>query len=190
MRLRVRVAWESGTSEEALALNDVVVGREALGRMVDLEVRIDGRRAVGYSGDGLIVATATGSTAHALAAGGPLLEPSVGAFVLVPIAPHALATRPLVLPSTHAIEVAIAPGRGGGCVTVDGAPPLPLGPGDRVQVEDARAPLTLVHASGASFYDALRRKLGWRGRPLSAGPAVDEGPREEPGEARRAAGVP
>ena len=95
-RLRVQHVTPDGVAGEWLALNDVVIGREDIGRMVDIELDIDGRRALSCSGDGLILATATGSTAHALSAGGPLLDPTVDAVVIVPIAPHSLATRPIV----------------------------------------------------------------------------------------------
>ncbi len=147
-----------------LAFNDVVVGRRQLGGMVDVDVGIDGRPAVTFSGDGLIVATASGSTAHALAAGGPLVEPTTDAVLLVPIAPHALSARSLVLQSMRRIQLSVRSRHRLGDVTVDGAPPQPLEPGDVVDVSDAKAPLRLVHASGRSFYDALRHKLGWRGR--------------------------
>jgi len=164
-RLRVRLLAEDGSESEWLALNDVVVGRQDVGRMVDVDVHIDGRHAVSYSGDGLILATPTGSTAHALAAGGPLLDPTVDALVMVPIAPHSLATRPVVLMGTHSVELSVRGSRAPGQVTVDGSPPDPLGEGDRVIVQDGRSPLTLVRVFGGPFYEALRTKLGWRGRP-------------------------
>lgn len=164
-RLRVRHITPDGEAASWLALNDVVIGREDLGRMVDIEVDIDGRPALSCSGDGLILATATGSTAHALAAGGPLLDPTVDAVVIVPIAPHSLATRPIVLAGSHRIGLRTHDSRSPGKFTVDGAPALPLARGDRLLVEDAAAPLTMVRVSGGPFYDALRSKLGWRGRP-------------------------
>lgn len=163
-RLLVRVLHEGEERYRGLALNDVVVGREGLGRIVEVRVRIDERRAVTFSGDGLIVATATGSTAHSLAAGGPLMEPTADTVLLVPIAPHALSARPLVLAAGHRIQLFAGGRHGPGGVTVDGMLPLTLARGECVDIQDAQAPLTLVHPSGRSFYDALRRKLGWRGR--------------------------
>jgi NAD+ kinase len=133
--------------------------------MFDVDVAIDGSRAVSFSGDGLIVATATGSTAHALAAGGPIVEPTVDAMLLVPIAPHSLSTRPLVIRGTHRVELSFRGNRSPGSVTVDGATPTSLEEEDVVEISDAGSPLTLVHPSGRSFFDALRTKLGWRGRP-------------------------
>jgi NAD+ kinase len=164
-RLRVRLLRDGRVRGDSLAFNDAVVGRRDLGRMVDVAVAIDGQPAVSYSGDGLIVATATGSTAHALAAGGPFVEPTVDAVILVPIACHALSTRPLVIRKTHRVELSVRGSRAPGTVSVDGSVPVPLEERDVVEIGDAGAPLTLVHASGRSFYDALRAKLGWSGRP-------------------------
>jgi NAD+ kinase len=164
-RLDVRVLAAGRELWRTLAFNDVVVGRRVLGGMVDVDVAIGDRRAVTYSGDGLIVATATGSTAHALAAGGPMIEPTVNALVLVPIAPHALSARPVVVPGTVPIQLSIGARRGPGDVTVDGLVPTALERDHVVAIRDAGAPLKLVHVSGRSFYDLLRAKLGWRGRP-------------------------
>ena len=167
-RLKVELVREDGEPQRWLALNDVVIGRHDVGRMVDVNVHIDGRHAVSYSGAGLIIATPTGSTAHALAAGGPLLDPTVEALVLVPIAPHSMATRPVVLMGSHRLEVTTRGSRAPGQVTVDGAPPGEIRDGDRVVVQDAHSPLTLVRVFGGPFYEALRTKLGWRGRPVYA----------------------
>lgn len=185
-RLRLAVSVRRGRRvvERALALNDVVVARDQVGHMVDVDVRIDGRDALGIAGDGLIVATSTGSTAHALSAGGPIVEPSVEALVLVPIAPHSLAHRALVLPAAHRLELDLAAGRHPGRVTVDGRIGTALKHGDVVEVCDARSPLHLVHVSTTSFYDALRVKLGWAGRPRYS-PTAPAGPVHGPGRARR-----
>lgn len=173
-RLRVRHESEDGSTQEWLALNDVVVGRADIGRMVDIDVAIDDHKAVSYSGDGLILATPTGSTAHALAAGGPLLDPTLEAVVMVPIAPHALATRPLVLTGTHRVALSTRGSRAPGQVTVDGGPPVTLGDGDRIEVVDACSPLSLVRVFGGPFYEAIRAKLGWRGRPVYRSETDDE----------------
>lgn len=169
IRERTRLAcvhMQGGRARDAgLALNDVVLGRGVLGRMVEIDVRIDGAEAITIAGDGLIVATASGSTAHALSAGGPLLDPSLDAFVLVPICPHALSNRPLVVPGSSHIELHVRPGRDGAVVVVDGRRPTPVAPDDLVTVCDAQAPLRVVSVTGRSYYDLLRQKLGWRGRP-------------------------
>ena len=163
-RLRCTHRLGSRVVDEGLAFNDVVVGRRTLGRMVELDVRIDGQGAITVAGDGLIVATASGSTAHALAAGGPLVAPSLPAIVLAPICPHALGTRPLVLPQSSRIEVVVRGDRGGAAVTVDGREPRMLERDETIEVSDAHAPLRIVSVSGRSYYDLLRAKLGWKGR--------------------------
>ena len=164
-RMLVRFLVDGEEVSRTLAFNDVVVGRKAIGGMVDVDVGINGRRAVTFAGDGLIVATATGSTAHALASGGPLVEPTAPVVLLVPIAPHALSARPLVVPKTHSIQLSVGGRKRPGGVTIDGLKPVSLRRRDVVDISDAKAPLMLVHPEGRSFYDALRRKLGWRGRP-------------------------
>jgi NAD+ kinase len=164
-RLKCTIRHEGKTLDGGLALNDVVVGRHSLGRMVEVDLRIDGREAITYAGDGVIVATATGSTAHALAAGGPILEPGIDAILLAPICPHAISTRPLLVPEPSRIELRVRADRTPAAVTVDGRGPVDLRHGDAVEVEDAHAPLRVVRVTGRSFYDSLRTKLGWAGRP-------------------------
>lgn len=164
-RLRVRLKRGDTVEREWLAFNDVVIARESVGRMVDMDVRVDGEVAIAFSGDGLILATATGSTAHAMAAGGPLLDPTVNGVVMVPIAPHSLAMRPLVLSGHHSIELSVSPPRAAASFSVDGLPAVEMDVDQTIQVVDADAPVRLLRLSGRPFYDALREKLGWRGRP-------------------------
>lgn len=165
-RLRaVRVGRDRERRDLGLALNDVVIGRHDLGRMVEIDVAIDGRPAIAVAGDALIVATATGSTAYALAAGGPIVEPTIPAVLLVPICPHGLGTRPLVIPATSRIALAPRPERGEAVATIDGRPATPIAVGESVEIEDAHAPLRVVSVTGRSLYDTLREKLGWTGRP-------------------------
>ncbi len=159
--------------EAGLALNDVVVGRRVLGRMVEVEVRIEGRDAIHLAGDGLIVATATGSTAHALSAGGPIVEPSIPAMVLVPICPHALGVRPLLVPLSATVELRVRADHDAAVVTLDGREPVPLAEADTIQIRDARAPLRVISVSGRSYSDLLRLKLGFKGRPNYRGLSGD-----------------
>lgn len=175
-RSRLRCTHRLGKRvvDEGLALNDVVVGRATLGKMVEIDVRIDGQSAITVSGDGLIVSTAAGSTAHALSAGGPLLVPGLNAVVLVPICPHSLGNRPLVVSRSSRIELVLGADRPGvAVVTVDGRDARPLAPGETVEVSDAHAPLRVVSVSGRSYYDQLRLRLGWTGRPVYRGPSTD-----------------
>ena len=180
-RTRLHCVHRAGDTARDLGfgLNDVVIGRRVLGRMLEIDVRIDGAEAITVAGDGLIVATASGSTAHALSAGGPLVEPSLDAFVLVPICPHALANRPVVVPKSSRIELFVRPERDGAVVVVDGREPTPVAAGEGVLVSDAKAPLRVVSVSGRSYYDVLRGKLGWKGRPNYRG-ADDALPKEAP----------
>lgn len=182
------VIRSGGEASESLALNDVVVGRASLGRMVEVEVRIDGREAIRYAGDGLIVATATGSTAHALAAGGPILDPALDAILLVPVCPHALGNRPLVVPGSSRIEMRARSARAPASVTVDGQVARELAADDVVEVEIAPSPLRVVRVSGRSFHDHLRTKLGWSGSPNYRSPG--RAPSPEAGGARPPAKAP
>jgi len=148
--------------ERAIALNDVVLQRRDTGRMVDFETRIASRLVNSHSGDGLIVATPTGSTAYALSCGGPIIEPALDAVVLVPICPHTLSDRPIVVPAGHAIEVCVlerADTRAE--VTADGYALGELVPEDRLLIRQAHKKITLIHPPGYDFYEILRSKLHW-----------------------------
>ena len=144
------------------ALNDVVVTRGALSRMIELDVSVDGRHVCHVKADGLIVATATGSTAYNLSAGGPIVHPSVDAFVLTPIAPHTLTHRPLVLPAGARIELrpVIEP-QSDIVLTFDGQFGLPLETGDVVEISRAPRRLRFVRTSSRTHFDMLREKLKW-----------------------------
>jgi NAD+ kinase len=190
-RLRCTHRLDSRVVDEGLALNDVVVGRATLGKMVEIDVRIDGQSAITVAGDGLIVSTATGSTAHALSAGGPLLVPGLGAVVLVPICPHALGNRPLVVSRASRIEMVLGSERGPAVVTVDGREPRELSAGETVEVTDAHAPLRVVSIAGRSYYDLLRERLGWKGRPeYRVRPASARAPAAEPERGNASAASP
>jgi NAD+ kinase len=145
-----------------LALNDIVVTRGALSRMTEMTVQVDGQYVCDVKADGLIVATATGSTAYNLSAGGPIVHPSVDAFVITPIAPHALTQRPIVLPATAAIELTplIEP-QAEIIATFDGQYGVPLTAGDVVRIKRAPRLLRLVHTSTRTHFDMLREKLKW-----------------------------
>jgi NAD+ kinase len=145
-----------------LALNDIVITRGALSRMIELDVSVGGQLVSHVKADGLIVATATGSTAYNLSAGGPILHPAVDALVLTPIAPHTLTARPLVLPAGTVItlrprlEV-----QSDVVLTFDGQHGIPLGPADVVDVTRAARVLKLVRISTRTHFDMLREKLKW-----------------------------
>ena len=157
-----RVRRGDAIAGERLALNDIVVTRGALSRMIEIEVFVDGPFVCHVKADGLIVATATGSTAYNLSAGGPIVHPSVDAFVLTPIAPHTLTNRPLVLPAGAqiALKPAIAP-QSEIVVTFDGQFGFPLEPGDVVEITRAPRLLRLLHTLDRTHFDMLRDKLRW-----------------------------
>lgn len=159
--LRAVLRRPGGEQIALQALNDVVLSRGALGRVVDIEARIDGEELASFKGDGVIVATPTGSTAYALSSGGPIVHPSVRVLVLAPICPHTLSVRPLVIDDESTIELRLRSRGEELFLSVDGQTPVAVGRDDVVEV--ARSPHTalLVRSTRLGFYDLLRSKLGW-----------------------------
>ena len=144
----------------ATAMNDVVVNRGATSGMVELRVEVDGRFVANQRADGLIIASPTGSTAYALSAGGPLLHPSIAGWVLVPIAPHTLSNRPIVLSDTGEITVEIVAGRDASA-NFDMQSMASLMLGDRITVKRSDYQMRFLHPKGWSYFDTLRKKLHW-----------------------------
>jgi len=147
----------------ALAVNDVVVSRGAMGSMIEFAVTVDGEFIYTLRADGLIVATPTGSTAYALSAGGPILHPALSAIALVPISPHTLSNRPVALRSTSRIEVTLLRGEGARA-NFDVQAHRELEPGDVVVVQAAPKHATLLHPKGYRYFSMLRQKLRWHER--------------------------
>jgi NAD+ kinase len=147
-----------------LAVNDVVVARGAGAGMVELKVTVDGHFMYNQRSDGLIIATPTGSTAYALSAGGPLLHPTLGGLVLVPIAPHALSNRPIVVPDSSEIVVEIVGGRDTS-LNFDFQTFASLAHGDQIVIARSPNAITFLHPEGWSYYDTLREKLHWNEAP-------------------------
>lgn len=163
-RLRLMATLKSGDGTEttALALNDIVVQRSDTGRMLDCETRIDGRYVNTHMGDGLIVATPTGSTAYALSCGGPIIEPQLDAIVVVPICPHTLSDRPIVIPANQAIEVTLLERDDtNAVVSADGHAVGTFSAADKLRIEPSNSRITLIHPPGYDFYEILRSKLHW-----------------------------
>lgn len=161
MRLEVRLERARRIEGPWLALNDAVITKGALARIIDLTTRADGADVTTYHADGLIVSTPTGSTAYSLSAGGPILVPGVRALVLTPICPHTLTQRPLVLPDTAEVEVRVQPRGGEVQLTVDGQEGVPLEPGDLVRVCRSEHPVRLIVSPERNRFEVLRRKLRW-----------------------------
>jgi NAD+ kinase len=152
---------------EALALNDVVLQKLATGRMLDFETRVGGRYVNTHAGDGIVVASATGSTAYALSCGGPIIEPHLDALVMAPICPHTLSDRPIVVSARALIEIELLERPDTRAqVTCDGAILGEIVAGDRLEVKPGGESITLLHPAGHDYYRLLRSKLHWgRGSP-------------------------
>jgi NAD+ kinase len=146
-----------------VALNDIVLTRTALSRMVDLDVTVGDQFVTSVRSDGLIIASPTGSTAYNLSAGGPVVHPAMDAIVLTPIAPHTLTHRPIVIPAEREVRVKAAPGNAGAeiYVTFDGQHGFPLPEGAEISVTRAPQPIRLVRAATRSYFEVLRKKLKW-----------------------------
>ena len=153
--------WRDGRCVfEATALNDVVVNRSGVASMIELRVEVDGHFVANQRADGLIIATPTGSTAYALSAGGPMLHPAIDGWVMVPIAPHTLSNRPVVLSSHSEIAVEIVAGKDASA-NFDMQTLTSLMHGDRIVVRRSPHSLRLLHPVGWSYFDTLRMKLHW-----------------------------
>jgi len=164
-RIEVRVLRDGRERQRYLALNDAVVARTALSRIVDLDVAADGRLVTTYHADGLIVCTPTGSTAYSLSAGGPLLVPGVEALVLTPISPHTLTHRPLVVPDACELTVRVRDTRGGPVqLTVDGQVGCEIAEADRVELRRAAHPACFLVPADRNPFHVMREKLRWGAR--------------------------
>ena len=151
-----------GSVAEALALNDVVLQKLATGRMLDFETRVGGRYVNSHAGDGIVVASATGSTAYALSCGGPIIEPHLEALVMAPICAHTLSDRPIVVSARAVIEIELLQRPDTRAqVTCDGAILGEIAPGDRREIKASGERVTLLHPAGYDYYRLLRSKLHW-----------------------------
>jgi NAD+ kinase len=160
MLLSARHIRGGTTVGEHTALNDVVITKSAMSRIINLHVAVEGGHATAYRADGLIVSTPTGSTAYCLSAGGPILFPTMDAIVLVPIASHTLTNRPIVLPATQRIEVTLMTDQEV-MLTIDGQVGVPLRERDVVQISKAPGRVRLVRFPRTDFFSVLRTKLKW-----------------------------
>ena len=167
-RLMLKAVLTRADGEEIVAdaLNDVVLQRRETGRMVDFDTRIAGRYLNTHAGDGLIIATPTGSTAYAISCGGPIIEPGLDAIVIVPICPHTLTDRPIVISADESIDVNVLERDDTKAeVTADGHSIGDIVPSDTLRVSRSERRVTLIHPPGYDYYEILRSKLYW-GRDL------------------------
>jgi len=162
--LAAEVARPGGERDEAFALNEVVVNRGSLGSMIECAVEIDGRFVYSMRADGIIVATPTGSTAYALSAGGPILDPQLASFLLVPVAPHALTHRPIAISDAASIAITVLRARDAG-FHCDGQAFFTLAEGDRITLKRAPHAARFLHPEGHDYFAMLREKLHWSETP-------------------------
>jgi NAD+ kinase len=162
-RIRLAVEVERGgrVVHTGGVINDVVINKGALARIVDLEARVDGRRLTTYKADGIIVSTPTGSTAYSLSANGPIVVPTLEAVLVTPICPHSLSQRSVVLPAASRIELQLTSSNGEVFLTLDGQSGLPMQQGDVVKLQKGPRPMLLVKNPHIDFFGLLRAKLRW-----------------------------
>ncbi len=160
MLLDVEVIKTGKTVARYRALNDAVINKGALARIIDLEISVNSQPMLLTRADGLIISTPTGSTAYSLAAGGPILYPTLDAILIAPICPHALTNRPVVIPNRDVVQICLRRGNDV-MLTVDGQVGMPLLEQDSLKISRARSVMRLVLPSGSTFFNLLREKLHW-----------------------------
>jgi NAD+ kinase len=159
--LQCRVLRRGTCIGEFDALNDIVVGKRTIARMAEVDVHVNGSFVANYKADGVIISTPTGSTAYSLAAGGPVLEPSVDAFVITPISPHALTNRPLVVRDSTEIKLLVRSTPEEAYLTVDGQSGMQVVEDDEIVCRKSAHHVHLLRLPGRTFFDVLRAKLKW-----------------------------
>jgi NAD+ kinase len=159
--LEARIVRDGAVIRRQIALNDAVLNKAALARIMDVVLRVDGEYVTTYKADGLILSTPTGSTAYSLAAGGPIVYPTVESFVVTPICPHTLTNRPLVIPDTAKIEIDFQSEDAAVFLTLDGQIGIELARGDHIVVRKAQEKLRLVRPAKKTYFEILRSKLKW-----------------------------
>ncbi len=161
LMLRARVDRHGEEVASSTVLNEVVVSKGTLSRMIQIEIFIDGQFVTNLRGDGLIVSTPTGSTAYSLSAGGPVVNPGVEGLILTPICPHTLTHRPLLVESRTTLKVTLTSQEDGAMATFDGQVGVALSPGDTVAIQASEHRARLIRMPDRTYYDVLRKKLKW-----------------------------
>ncbi|HEV2494647.1 MAG TPA: NAD(+)/NADH kinase [Terriglobia bacterium] len=161
VQIEAQIVHDGRVVAEYLALNDVVLNKGAIARVLDFDVWVDKSFISTYKADGLIVSTPTGSTAYSLAAGGPVVAPSVAAFIMTPICAHTLTNRPIVLPDSVTVEVAVKSQREQVYLTVDGQEGVSLHSEDTVRIKRAASHVVLIQPPHKNYFEILRQKLKW-----------------------------
>ncbi len=163
MRLEIRIDRAKGPSITEMVLNDVVINKGALARLASIEARINDHYLTTFRADGLIVATPTGSTAYSLAAGGPVIHPSVPGIILTPICPFTLTNRPLIIPDDACIRLRLSEKSSQIMLTFDGQMGLPIDETDTITARKSPHPVRMITMPGRHYFDALKAKLRWSG---------------------------
>lgn len=161
MLLNARLMRDDAEVAQSSALNEVVVGKSARARIIEIEIRIDGQFVNSFRADGLLVSTPTGSTAYNLSAGGPIIYPSMSAVVITPVCPHTLSNRPLVVPGDVNVEIRLLTQNEDVALTLDGQVGFAMQWNDRVLIERSRTTFNLVQRSQRNYFEVLRNKLYW-----------------------------
>jgi len=161
LMLRAHVHRHGETVTQGVVLNDVVISKGTLARMIELHIAIQGRFVSNLRGDGLIVSTPTGSTAYSLSAGGPIINPAVQSLILTPVCPHTLTHRPLIVPGNVEIDVTLTSKDDGAMATLDGQVGISLTQGDSVVLTTSEHRTRLIRFPDSNYYDVLREKLKW-----------------------------
>ncbi len=164
LMLRTHIHRHGETVAQGVVLNDVVISKGTLARMIELKIAIQGRFVTNLRGDGLIVSSPTGSTAYSLSAGGPIIDPAVQSLILTPISPHTLTHRPLIVPGNAEIEVILTSKDDGAMATLDGQVGVAITQGDTVVVQTSENRTRLIRFPESNYYDVLREKLKWGDR--------------------------
>ena len=161
LMLRTHIHRHGETVAQGVVLNDVVISKGTLARMIELKIAIQGQFVTNLRGDGLIVSSPTGSTAYSLSAGGPIIDPAVQSLILTPICPHTLTHRPLIVPGNAEIDVTLTSKDDGAMATLDGQVGVAITQGDTVVIQTSEHRTRLIRFPESNYYDVLREKLKW-----------------------------
>ena len=161
LMLQTHVQRHGETVARGVVLNDVVISKGTLARMIELKIAIQGRFVTNLRGDGLIVSSPTGSTAYSLSAGGPIINPAVHSLILTPICPHTLTHRPLIVPDNVEIDVTLTSKDDGAMATLDGQVGVAMTRGDTVEIKVSEHRTRLIRFPESGYYEVLREKLKW-----------------------------
>ncbi len=164
LMLRTHIHRHGETVAQGEVLNDVVISKGTLARMIELKIAIQGRFVTNLRGDGLILSSPTGSTAYSLSAGGPIIDPAVQSLILTPICPHTLTHRPLIVPGNAKIDVTLTSKDDGAMATLDGQVGIAISKGDSVVIQTSDHRTRLIRFPESNYYDVLREKLKWGDR--------------------------